>query len=355
MVVQAMADFATLLGERFGADVDEWATENEPTGFLMSSYGVGQWPPGQNNLFDLLKGFVPAMRTYLAAHVAMYHALKAADVVDADGDGVAASVGLTMSVADWQPAAENAPSEDPADIAARDRWAWFYQYAYPSALVEGQFDTDLDGTFDEPHPEWKDTLDWIGVQYYFRAGVSSKRAVFPIVEASLCFGAFDLGSCLPPLQPTTCVPTMGYEFSPEGLYTILKEYGRRWPDLPLVVTESGIATREGARRAEAVVRGLEQIERARAEGVDVRGYYHWSLYDNFEWALGYAPRFGLYTVDYTSYTRTATEGATVLGDIAGTRTLSSAARVTYGGLGPMTPEPGTPAQFTYCFEAVPTP
>jgi beta-glucosidase len=94
----------------------------------------------------------------------------------------------------------------------------------------------------------------------------------------------------------------------------------------------------GKRRAENVVRGLEQIERARTEGVDVRGYYHWSLFDNFEWADGFAPRFGLYTVDYGTYARTATEGATVLGQIAQSRVVTEALRTQHGGDGPMTPE-----------------
>ena len=106
----------------------------------------------------------------------------------------------------------------------------------------------------------------------------------------------------------------------------------------MVVTESGIATEVGARRAENVVRALEQIERAREEGVDVRGYYHWSLFDNFEWAEGFVPRFGLYHVDYTTYDRTPTDGARVLGEIAASRRLTSALRAEHGGDGPMTPE-----------------
>jgi beta-glucosidase len=87
-----------------------------------------------------------------------------------------------------------------------------------------------------------------------------------------------------------------------------------------------------------IVRALESVDKARQEGVDVRGYYHWSIYDNFEWALGFTPRFGLYRVDFQSYTRTPTEGATALGEIAGARKLSVEARSKYGGSGPMTPE-----------------
>jgi beta-glucosidase len=88
-----------------------------------------------------------------------------------------------------------------------------------------------------------------------------------------------------------------------------------------------------------IVRALESIDKARTEGVDVRGYYHWSIYDNFEWASGFTPRFGLYSVDFKTFARTATEGATALGAIAGARSLTGEMRSKYGGSGPMTPEP----------------
>ncbi|HEX3474262.1 MAG TPA: family 1 glycosylhydrolase [Kofleriaceae bacterium] len=93
---------------------------------------------------------------------------------------------------------------------------------------------------------------------------------------------------------------------------------------------------------ENVVRVLEAIARARDEGVDVRGYYHWSLTDNFEWAEGFGPHFGLYSVDYTSYARTITEGGDALHAIASARQVTTAQRQRYGGTGPMTPEAGFP-------------
>ena len=106
-----------------------------------------------------------------------------------------------------------------------------------------------------------------------------------------------------------------------------------------MVTESGIATDVDARRSEAIVRVLESIARARDEDhVDVRGYYHWSLTDNFEWAEGFAPHFGLYRVDRATYARTPTDGATVLGAIAQSRTVTSDQRTQYGGTGHMTAE-----------------
>jgi beta-glucosidase len=159
-----------------------------------------------------------------------------------------------------------------------------------------------------------------------------------------CEPPLDFGSCLPPLDPTFCVPIMDYEYDPQGLYVILDDLGHRWPKLPLVVTEAGIQTDVGARRAENVVRTLEQIARARTAGIDVRGYYHWSLMDNFEWALGFAPNFGLYHVaDHTTYARQPTTGATVFSQITANRTVTSALRSQYGGTGPLTPEPNAPA------------
>ena len=86
------------------------------------------------------------------------------------------------------------------------------------------------------------------------------------------------------------------------------------------------------------MRILEQIDRARHAGFDVRGYYHWSLMDNFEWAEGFAPKFGLYSVDLSSYARTPTAGADAFSAIAGARKLSSSLRQKSGGDGPMTPD-----------------
>ena len=131
---------------------------------------------------------------------------------------------------------------------------------------------------------------------------------------------------------------MGYEYYAPGLYTVLSDMGQSYPDLPMAVTEGGIATENDERRADNIVRSLEQIGRAMSEGVDIRGYYHWSLMDNFEWSEGYEPRFGLYRVDLDTYARTATKGAEVLGEIARVRGVTQAQLDTYGGEGPMHPE-----------------
>ncbi len=338
LVIAEMAQHARLLAERFGDLVDDWGTLNEPVNYLLASHLIGSFPPGKSTLGDILGQFIPVVRDYVEAHAQMYQAIKQADTVDADGDGQAAAVGLSLSVADWVPSHDNVLSDDPLDVTARDRVIYVYHHLLVDSLRAGSFDKDLDGTLDEDHPSWKGTLDWLGVQYYFRAGVTGHDGLLPVLNLTPCFGTFDFGACVPPLDVSTCVPAMHYEYSAPGLYTVLKDMGTRYPDLPLLVSEAGIATEVGKRRAENVVRTLEQIDRARAEGIDVRGYYHWSLFDNFEWADGFAPRFGLYKVDYSTYDRTPTEGATVLGQIAGGRKLTAENRALYGGSGPMTPE-----------------
>lgn len=338
-VVAELAEHAELLAERFGDRVDDWGTVNEPVNYLLAAYGIGYFPPGKNTIFDLLEEFIPVVRDYLDAHAKMYTALKASDAIDADGDGVAASVGMTLSVADWVPARQGEVSEDPEDIAARDRLRYVFHYLPVDSVLNGTLDSDLDGTPDEQQPSWTATLDWLGVQYYFRAGVTGSSKLVPVLELAPCFGGFEwAGGCVSPLDSTYCVPSMRYEYYPPGLYSVLRAFGDRYPELPMVVSEAGIATDVGARRAENVVRTLEQVERARREGIDVRGYYHWSLYDNFEWAEGYEPRFGLYHVDFNTYERRETLGATVLGQIAGARVLAQSLRDAHGGTGSMTPE-----------------
>jgi beta-glucosidase len=343
MVIQEMEEHAKLLAERFGDLVDEWGTLNEPVNYLLAGHFTGLFPPGKSLLSDLtaqglLTKFVPVVRDYMEAHARMYKVIKDTDKVDADSDGQAATVGLSLSVGEWVPARNGELSQDPEDIAAAERVKYVYHYLVADSFRDGTFDANLDGTPDEQHPSWKGTMDWLGVQYYFRAGVTAKNPLIPVLDVTPCFNTLTKSACVPPIDRTYCVEEMNYEFHPQGMYAVLKDYAQRYPQLPLVVSESGIATENGKRRAENVVRTLEQIERARVEGADIRGYYHWSLYDNFEWAEGYGPRFGLYKVDYTTYERSPTDGATVLAQIAGSRRLPEALRAAHGGDGPMTPE-----------------
>ncbi len=340
LIVDELAEHACLLATRYGDRVDEWGTINEPVNWLVASYGAGGiFPPGRNYLLSDVPRFVRAVRNLIRAHVAIYDAIHRCDTMDADGDSIAASVGLPLSVASWVPARGGRRRAEPADVAAAARIRYLYHHLLIDSIRDGTFDADLDGAPDETHADWTGRLDWLGVQYYFRAGVTAQPAVLAALGLTPCFGPLDVGACIPPADPTHWVPAMGYEYWEPGISEILVELGTRWPDLPLVVTEAGIATEVGARRAENVVRTLEQISHAMAAGIDVRGYYHWSLMDNFEWAEGYEPHFGLFRVERTGeYPRTITEGGTVYAEIIRGRGVTMAQRIAHGGLGPMTPE-----------------
>ncbi len=338
--LEEIAEHARLLATRYGDRVDDWATVNEPVNYILASYGVGFFPPGRDLILQDQAAFLTAFRNYVRTHVAIYDAIREADTIDADGDGVAAAIGFTLSVAEFIASFRNQPSTDPEHVAARDRAEYVYHYVYTDAVVNGAIDADIDGTPEEDHADWRGKLDWLGLQYYFRTGITGRPALLENLGGfTPCFAGFDFGSCVPAEDPSKWVPAMRYEFHETGLHDVLVAFSQRYPSLPLVVTESGLATDVGVRRAEHVVRSLEQIARARDDDhVDVRGYYHWSLIDNFEWQEGFGPRFGLYRVDYDTFTRTATEGATVLGAVAAAREISSEQRARYGGLGPMTPE-----------------
>jgi len=338
LIIEELAEHARLLAERYGDRVDDWTTLNEPVNYLLASYGVGFFPPGRSFMLSDFPTFIDAVRNYIRAHVAVYEAIKEADTVDADGDGVAAHVGFTLNTIEWLPSRDNAPSDRAEDIAAADRLTYAYHHLFVDSLIHGGFDADLDQEREESHPDWQGKIDWLGVQYYSRNGVTAEPAIIPVLNLMPCFGEFDLGSCVAPDDPTHWVPAMRYEYYAPGLYNVLVDFAQRWPELPMTVTESGLATENGRRRAEHVVRSLEQIHRAIEEGADVRGYYHWSLYDNFEWAEGYEPRFGLYRVDFTTYERSPTEGAEILAEIARDRIIRREVQETYGGLGPMSPE-----------------
>src|SRR3954464_3807211 len=130
--------------------------------------------------------------------------------------------------------------------------------------------------------------DYIGVQTYTRALVGAKN--------------------LPPRAGAE-LTQMGYEFYPESLEHTIR-YASKETGVPVIVTENGVATPDDNRRIEYIQRALQGVSRCLADGIDVRGYIHWSLMDNFEWTFGYMPKFGLVAVDRETQKRTPKPSAT---------------------------------------------
>lgn len=135
----------------------------------------------------------------------------------------------------------------------------------------------------------KGALDYIGLDYYTR-----ELTRLDIAKPAQLFKE---GSA----NKEAAVTDLGWEIYPQGIYLALvklKNYG-----LPIIITENGLADGADSQRAQFILNHLIQVHRAIEEGIDVRGYLHWSLLDNFEWAEGFRPRFGLVEVDYATQRR----------------------------------------------------
>jgi beta-glucosidase/6-phospho-beta-glucosidase/beta-galactosidase len=199
MVVQAFADHAKLLAERFGDRVDEWGLVNEPINYILAAYGVGEYPPGKQyalNASDLLNQFVPVLRDYISAYVAMYDAVKAADTIDADEDGVAASVGMSLSTEEWVASRANKLSTNPEDIAAQGRIEYLLNHLWVDSIPGGTFDPTLSGKPTESqHLEGKDRLARRAVLRPL--GRHRVPRPFPVVDLTPCLAPINLGSCVP--------------------------------------------------------------------------------------------------------------------------------------------------------------
>jgi len=137
--------------------------------------------------------------------------------------------------------------------------------------------------------------DFLGVQVYTRARVGKSK---------------DLGP-----EPGVELTQMGYEFWPEALEAVLR-YSATQVKVPMYVTENGISTEDDTRRIEYIRRAVAGVQSCLKAGLDVRGYIHWSLMDNYEWVFGYRPKFGLVSVDRETQARTPKPSARFLGEIA---------------------------------------
>jgi beta-glucosidase len=274
--VEDFARFAALMGREFGSEVDTWITVNEPNVYAFQGHDAGYWPPRRKDREEALRVIAQLVK----GHAAAYRALHRTDRVDADGDGRAAMVGVAQHVAIFDAFAFWSPIDHGAAIV-NDR---IFNRAFLAGATTGELRMEVPGLRGVRgfEPAAVSAMDFIGVNYYTRWRTQGMN-----------------DRVLTPGAPTTAI---GWEIYPEGLYRALRlanDY-TRLPDgrrVPLVVTENGIDDRDGTRRSAYLVRHLQQVARAIADGMDVRGYLHWTLMDNFEWAEGYAPKFGLYRVD----------------------------------------------------------
>jgi len=290
----AFAKFCTFAGTHFGAQVDWWVTINEPLVSVVTGYVQGGSPPGV--ILGATRAFAAA-HAMIKAHARCYDALHAADTVDADGDGKA----VWVSVAKHQRTFHPIDPSDSDDVAATARVHYIWNQWFLNAVIRGDYDDDLDGNYTGPNdtvadPALVGRMDYIGMNYYSDTliGSSTGGIVIPVINATVQQDH---------LATDRAKTDVAWDIYPEGLRTILEQDIAPY-HLPVVITENGIADRSDANRPRFLAEHLYQLGWAIKDGVDVRGYFHWSLMDNFEWQNGFCPKFGFASVDATSGVRT---------------------------------------------------
>ncbi len=291
------AQWCSRAAARWGGMVDWWLTINEPLPYALGGYVQGSFPPG---VFLDMGRALGVVKAQARAHAACFDAIHAADTVDADGDGKPAWVSLAKHQRTFHPY----DATDPSDQAAAQRVDYVWNRWFLNAIVEGNWDDDLDGAYTSAGDVLGDSslahrADFVGVNYYSDTLVSASTGiVLPIINAAV------FADHLPTDRPKSDV---SWDIYPEGFGAVLDEtaaYG-----LPMVVTENWIADAADANRSRFVLEHLYQLGWAMQRGDVTLGYFHWSLIDNFEWASGYCPRYGLLAYDPGSGVRTVKASA----------------------------------------------
>jgi beta-glucosidase len=283
---ERFARFAAEAAQRFSPEVSLWCTLNEPNVQMYLGYVEGIWPPGKKSRDEALRAFGGLLRAHATAAAAVRERAPGAQI------------GVAMNLISFEPASRWSLSDWLTARGAADAFDW----AFYDSVQGGRIRFDVPGfpKLDEPLPALRGSADWLGVNYYRRDRVRFAPSAPTLLT----------------LEPVTGVKSdLGWEVHPEGLLRVLRIAWNRYR-LPIYVTENGIADARGAMRGDYIHGHAYAVSRALAEGVPVRGYFYWSLMDNFEWAEGFAPRFGLFRVDYPTLERRPAGGADTFAALA---------------------------------------
>ncbi len=287
------ADYAAYLYEYLDLPVDMWITINEPWVIAVLGHAFGVHAPGITDFNVALQ----VSHNLLLGHGLAVKAFR-------EAKRVGETIGITLNLTPVQPLTDSA-----ADIEAASRSDGFMNRWFLDPLFRGSYPKDMveifSRTFSLPLTEKDDAaiiaepIDFLGINNYTRV----------LVEASGDENAF-MGN---PVNPPDAEYTeMGWEVYPRGIYELLTRVNRDYSTLPLYITENGAAfpdelqkdgTVDDPRRINYLQAYLHETWKALEEGIPLKGYYVWSLMDNYEWAFGYSKRFGLIYIDFENRKR----------------------------------------------------
>ena len=291
-IAQWFADYASVVFRKLDGRVKHWATHNEPWVVTDGGYLHGVLAPGHRNLYE-----APiATHNLLRAHGAAVQAYRSTGKH---------RIGLVVNI---EPKYAATPAEE--DRAATARADAYMNRQYLDPIFLGKYPEELREIFGEAWPTWpasdmdliRQPLDFIGVNYYTRNVTRASAQSWP-QRAEMV------------KQPQAIYSETGWEVYPEGLTDTLLWVKNRYGNPPVYITENGAAFADPATvpeqggiddalRVDYLRAHIAAVRSAIAQGADVRGYFVWSLLDNFEWAHGYAKRFGIVHVDYATQQRT---------------------------------------------------
>ena len=302
--VAAFVKYAEYCAANFGDLVDTWVTENEPVGTLMVGFMAAYFPPGY--LLDF-EGTKKAVLNAARAHNAAYDAIKLYDTIDADGDGKTSEVGLVKHFRKLKP---NDLSWQ-RDLDSTEKLEYWYHVHQLDAAFTGKLDTNFDGTGDEVLQDGTQKIDFIGVNYYGTYLISPDFSGNVIARAS---GAMEElgGNPLVLNNGNAGFPrnSLGWEIYPQGFYDVIMDVHNRYGqfNIPIYITENGMPDPEGtgSKRTQYLISHFQMMLKAIQSGADIRGYYYWTLFDNFEWREGFEPKahFGLFGVEHSGFGET---------------------------------------------------
>jgi beta-glucosidase len=301
---QQFAEYSFAVVEALGDRVNRWITLNEPWCSSMLGYSTGVHAPGRTEGAGALAA---------AHHLLLGHGL-AVEAIRAAAPGT--DVGITLNLQPVSPA-----SRRPEDLAAADRFLMNANLLFTDPVLAGRYpalahdvyEPITDFAFIQPGDlkQISAPLEFLGVNYYFPSVIAAAphQATDPTRRVATDVAALAV------IESGGELTAMGWPVSSDGLHQLLTWLVSTYPGLPPVyITENGrasddVVTPDGQvhdpERINYVDNHLAAVRRAMADGVDVRGYYYWSLMDNFEWAEGYSKRFGLVYVDYATQQRIA--------------------------------------------------
>lgn len=324
---EAFADYATIVGEALGDRIDTWTTLNEPWCSAYLGYGQGGHAPGRTEPAAALA----AVHHLNLAHGLGLQALRAASTGDPDYS-VTLNFHVLRGVGDG--AAEATRRIDA--LANRAFTGPMLRGSYPEDLLADTASvTDWSFVRDGDLATVHQPIDVLGINYYSTTTVQlwdgrSERQGHDGHKASAGTawpGSDGVVEFVAQPGPHTA---MGWNIAPEALEELLLDLHAQFPDQPLMVTENGAAFDDvvgpdgsiaDVERIDYLRRHFTAAHRALEAGVDLRGYFVWSLLDNFEWGYGYAKRFGIVRVDFDTLERTPKDSAIWFRELTATRHL----------------------------------